>query len=88
MHGYQNTALLGAYAKYVQPLADDGHPYDAFMEVWYACEPAEEGIVDVFDTFLANMKAEAQRLSKKSWTNILLGLVASSLGALATTSSS
>ena len=79
MHGYQNATLLGAYAKYVQPLADDGHPSDAFMDVWYACEPAEDGIRDVFDAFLGNMKTEAQRLSKKSWTNIFLGLVASSL---------
>lgn len=73
---YQNASLVPAYQKYVEPLEEDGHPSDAFMDSWYATILHEEKFADVFDTFLANMKKEAQVLSKKAWKNIMLGMVA------------
>lgn len=76
MEKYQNAALVPAYQAYVEPLAEDGHPSDAFMDSWYATTLQEEDFADVFDTFLANMKKEAQVLSKKAWKNIMLGMVA------------
>lgn len=82
MKGYQNAALLPAYQKYVEPLPEDGHPSDEFMESWYATNLYEAEYKDVFDTFLANMKKEAQALSKKAWTNIFMGLMAGNLGDL------
>jgi len=75
LEGYQNVTLLGAYQKYVEPLDDDGHPSDAFMDSWYATVLKEDKYADIFDTFLANMKKEAQVLSKKAWRNIMLGLI-------------
>ena len=77
--GYLNERLYGAYLKYVEPLGDDEHPSDAFMDVWYATNPQEEEISDIFDTFITNMKKEAQCLSKKAWKNILLGLAVTDL---------
>lgn len=73
---YQNASLLPAYRAYVEPLAQDGHPTDAFMDKWYATVLHEEKFADAFDTFLANMKKEAQVLSKKAWKNIMLGMMA------------
>lgn len=72
--GYQDGSLVGAYKKYVEPLPEDGHPSDAFMDSWYATTLKEEEFAGVFDTFLANMKKEAQCLSKKAWKNIMLGM--------------
>ncbi len=74
MKEYQNAVLIPAYQTYVEPLAEDGHPSDAFMDSWYATTLHEEEYADVFDTFLANMKKEAQALSKKAWKNIMLGM--------------
>ncbi len=79
LKGYQDAALMPAYAAYVEPLAEDGHPSDAFMDNWYATILHEEEFAGVFDTFLANMKKEAQVLSKKAWKNIMLGLVAADM---------
>ncbi len=76
MKGYQDAALLPAYGAYVEPLAEDGHPSDGFMDSWYATVLQENEFSDVFDTFLANMKKEAQVLSKKAWKNIMLGMIA------------
>jgi len=76
MKNYQNKALLHAYQSYVAPLEEDGHPSDAFMDSWYATLLREEEFSDVFDTFLSNMKKEAQALSKKAWKNIMLGMIA------------
>ncbi len=76
MENYQITTLLPAYQKYIEPLAEDGHPSDAFMDKWYATQSHEEEFTDVFDTFLSNMKKEAQVLSKKAWKNIMLGMIA------------
>jgi len=75
MKGYQDAALIPAYKAYVEPLAEDGHPSDAFMDNWYATVLHEEEFSGVFDTFLANMKKEAQVLSKKAWKNIMLGMI-------------
>jgi len=76
---YQNERLIAAYMNYIDPLADDGHPSDLFMDVWYATELHEEEFSDVFDIFLTNMKKEAQVLSKKAWKNIMFGLTIDSL---------
>ena len=77
VEGYQNAVLDAAYHAYVEPLAEDEHPSDSFMDFWYACEPKEEGIEDVFDTFISGLKTESQQLSKKSWKNIFYGMMAS-----------
>jgi len=74
LSGYQNAALIGAYKKYIEPLPEDGHPSDAFMDSWYATVLNEDEYKDVFDTFLTNMKKEAQVLPKRAWTNIFFGL--------------
>ena len=77
--GYLNPRLSAAHQAYVAPLSSDGHPSDAFMDHWYATNCQDEAVRDRFDTFLGYMKKEAQLLSKKSWTNIFLGLEATSL---------
>ena len=79
LYGYQNETLYGAYINYIEPLGDDEHPSDAFMDKWYETNPQEDGIADVFDEFLANMKKEAQVLPKSAWKNIFLGLIATNL---------
>jgi len=71
---YQNERLVMAYENYIKPLPEDGHPSDAFMDVWYATELHEQEFNGVFDTFLNYMKKEAQALSKKAWRNIFFGL--------------
>jgi len=76
MEGYQNDALVPAYQAYVEPLAEDGHPSDAFMDAWYATTLHEDAFSDIFDTFLDHMKKEAQVLSRKAWKNIMLGMIA------------
>jgi len=72
--GYQNDRLILAYQAFIEPLEEDGHPSDEFMEMWYATNLNEEEFSDIFDTFLSNMKKEAQALSKKAWKNIMYGL--------------
>ena len=79
VRGLQNATLSGAYGAYITPLPEDGHPSDAFMDKWYATDLKEEAFREEFDTFLRCMKQEAQCLSKKSWTNIFLGLMCSNL---------
>ncbi|HBL41358.1 MAG TPA: hypothetical protein DDY98_07270, partial [Ruminococcaceae bacterium] len=76
MKKYQDSSLVAAYQKYVEPLEENGHPSDAFMDAWYATELQEEEFSGVFDVFLQNMKKEAQALSKQAWKNIFLGNVA------------
>lgn len=80
--GYQADKLEYIYETIVKPLPEDGHMSDAFMESWYDCsgEPVEAEIKgEVFDTFIKNMKKEAQALSKKSWSNIIRGMIDSDL---------
>jgi len=72
--GYQNDRLLQSYKKYIDPIPEDGHPSDAFMEVWYDTTLKEDEFKDVFDVFIANMKKEAQALPKNAWNNIFYGL--------------
>jgi len=76
LNNIQNQALIKAYEKYINTFEEDGHPSDDFMNTWYATVLQEEKFSDVFDTFLANMKKEAQVLPKKNWRNIFFGLVA------------
>jgi len=80
--GYQNEALMAAYENYIAPLADDGHPSDVFMDSWYATVLSEQEFSGVFDTFLANMKKEAQALPKSSWRSIFMGMTAEYMGDL------
>jgi len=75
MKGYQNETLIAAYEAYIEPLEEDEHPSDAFMDSWYATTLYEEQFANVFDLFLSNMKKEAQALSKKAWKNIMLGMI-------------
>ena len=77
VRGLQNRTLSGAWHACIEPLAEDGHPADAFMDRWYACEPREDGIRDVFPAFIGHMKQEAQVLPRYSWKNIFMGLMAS-----------
>ncbi|GEM_PF-513250 len=79
MKNYQSEALLAAYSNYIEPLPEDGHPSDQFMDVWYATTLQEEQFADVFDEFLGNMKKEAQCLSKQAWRNIFMGLTVNDL---------
>jgi len=76
--GYQKDSLLHMYESKIEPLGEDEHLSDAFMDFWYDCsaDPVEEEIQgEVFDTFISNMKKEAQRLSKKAWTNVVCGMI-------------
>ena len=82
VRGLQNETLSRAYSAYIEPLAEDAHPTDAFMDARYATDPKEEMPDGEFDIFLTGMKREAQCLSKKAWKNIFMGLMASTLEAL------
>jgi len=78
--GYQSEALQNLYSAKIEPLADDGHLDDSFLTgYWYNCsaEPVEKEIKDSgeFDRFINYMASEAKRLSKKAWTNILMGML-------------
>ena len=79
VRGLQDRQLDGAYHAYIEPLGEDEHPSDAFMDKWYACEAGEDGIRADFDTFLTNMKKEAQVLPKAAWKGIFRGLMATTL---------
>jgi len=73
--GYQSEGSLYIYEKYIKPLSEDEHMSDAFMDFWYSSKLKEDECKDEFDAFIANMKTEAQTLSKKAWTNIMLGFL-------------
>jgi len=80
---YQTESLLKLYKAYVEPLAEDGHPEDTFMDYWYACDFKEDNAAEVgFDKCLAGLKAESKALAKSTWKNILLGLAATDFGGL------
>ncbi len=84
MNGYQNDMLVNVYESYISSLGDDEHLSDHFIDVWYATDLHDDAYADEFDTFIANMKAEAQILSKKAWKNIFLGLASINLSDLYT----
>jgi len=78
--GYQALGLAALYEYYVKPLPEDGHMPDDFMVGWYEGEPLEDEIKgEPFNTFVSYMKKEAQALSKKAWTNIIMGMIDSDL---------
>lgn len=79
LRGIQNEIMKGAYLNYIAPLEEDGHPSDLFMDNWYATELKEAEIKEQFDVFLGYMKKEAQCLPKKTWKNIMMGLITSTL---------
>jgi len=74
LNSYQNNALVYIYESQLAGLKEDEHLSDAFMDFWYATVLHDDAFADEFDTFIANMKNEAQALSKKAWKNIVLGL--------------
>ncbi len=80
---YQTESLVNLYDTYVAPLGEDEHPNDKFMDYWYECTFKENNAEEVeFDKCLAGLKKESKALAKKTWKNILLGLVATDLEGL------
>jgi len=78
---YQTEALYRVYDTFVEPLGEDEHPSDDFMDLWYACTFKEDNAEEIeFDKCLAGLKAESKVLAKSTWKNILLGLIGSYLG--------
>lgn len=77
---YQSARLAKVLEKFIDPLGEDEHPTDEFMDFWYDCTFKEDNAAELeFDKFLAGLKAESKVLSKGTWRNILLGLMASNL---------
>jgi len=81
LNGYQNNRLTSILS-ILDALEDDEKLSDSFMDFWYASVCQESKYDDVFDTFLENMKNDAKALSKKSWLNIVKGLLASDINDL------
>lgn len=80
---YQTESLMLLYSRYVEPLGEDEHPSDDFMDYWYDCTFKEDNAEEVeFDKCITGLKAESKALSKNTWKNILLGLAATDLGGL------
>jgi len=80
VRNYQGESLNRIYAAYIEPLKEDEHPADEFMNYWYECTFKEDNGEEIeFDKFLGYLKTESKALSKTTWKNILYGLVASSL---------
>jgi len=80
--GYQSAGLQQLLTSYIEPLPEDGHLPDSFLTgYWYNCsnEPVETEIQQSgeFDIFIDNMAKEAKRLSKKTWINIIMGMMES-----------
>lgn len=75
---YMTESLMRLYNTYVEPLGEDEHPSDDFMDFWYDCTFKEDNADEVeFDKCLSGLKAESKALAKNTWKNILLGLVTS-----------
>jgi len=73
---YQTESLMHLYKTYIEPLAEDEHPVDAFMDLWYNCTFKEDNGEELeFDKFLSLLKSESKALSKNTWTNIIFGMV-------------
>ncbi len=80
---YQTESLVRLYTTYIEPLGENDHPSDAFMDYWYDCTFKEDNAEEVeFDKCIAGLKAESKALAKSTWKNILLGLAATDLGGL------
>jgi len=80
---YQTASLTYLCDSFVEPLGDDEHPSDEFMDYWYDCTFKEDNAEEVeFDKCIAGLKAESKALAKSTWKNILLGLAATDLGGL------
>lgn len=77
---YQSASLSHLLTNFINPLCENEHPSDEFMNFWYDCTFKEDNADELeFDQFLASLKAESKALSKRTWRNILLGLKASNL---------
>jgi len=77
---YQNEGLMKLYYGYIDPIGEDEHPTDEFMDFWYDCTFKEDNAEEVeFDKFLAGLKTESQALSKQTWKNIFMGMAATNL---------
>ncbi len=80
---YMTESLNRLYYTYVEPLGEDEHPSDEFMDFWYDCTFKEDNAEEVeFDKCLAGLKAESKALAKKTWKNILLGLAGTDFSGL------
>jgi len=80
---YMTASLTMLCNTYVEPLGEDEHPSDDFMDYWYDCTFKEDNAEEVeFDKCISGLKAESKALSKSTWKNILLGLAATDLGGL------
>jgi len=80
---YQTDSLVKLCNAYVEPLGEDEHPSDEFMDYWYDCTFKEDNADEVeFDKCIASLKSESKALAKSTWKNILLGLAATDLGGL------
>lgn len=77
---YLNPRLLKVYQNYIEPLGDNEHPSDEFMDLWYECTFKEDNAKEIeFDKFLSNLKTESQVISKQTWKNIIFGLASTNL---------
>jgi len=80
---YQTKSLVNLYNTYIEPLGENDHPSDKFMDYWYDCTFKETNADEVeFDKCIAGIKAESKALAKNTWKNILLGLAATDLEGL------
>jgi len=77
---YQAENLHKMFGAYIEPLNEDEHPSDRFMDFWYDCTFKEDNAEEVeFDKFLTYLKEESKALSKNTWCNIILGLLGTNL---------
>jgi len=80
---YQTESLVNLYNTYIEPLGENDHPSDNFMNYWYDCTFKEDNASEVeFDKCIAGLKAESKALAKNTWKNILLGLACTDLEGL------
>ncbi len=80
---YQTESLHSVYNAYIDPIGENEHPSDTFMNIWYECTFKENNSTEVeFIKFLNYLKSESKILAKNTWKNIIFGLIASDLGGL------
>lgn len=82
LNGYQNSRLAPMIQMLKNLEKNNEKLSETFMNNWYQSTCQEPKYSEVFDTFIANMKNEAQALSIKSWINIVSGLLASNINDL------